>query len=209
MLGLIKRTVGFNAPYRVKLHLYTTLVKPLFSYASIAYSCSKADLNQIERIQSKATKNIINDYVSDYPTRLHNTKLLPSSFIKDINYLCFLCECIHNFIDIRHILSFYNADTSRTRLGQQVLPLRSVRFNSELAGLFLSNRVYMWNILPNTIKQINCRNRFVKPFNKLLYNFYIVKLTTTYHIDNSCTWVTVCRCPQCRQARNTFLSLSF
>ena len=141
--------------------------------------------------------------MSDYPTRLHNTKLLPLSFIKDINDLCFLYKCIHNFIDIdiRHILSFYNADTSRTRLGQQVLPLRSVRFNSELAGLFFSNRVVkMWNILPNTIKQINCRNRFVKPFKKLLYNFYIVKLTTTYDIDNSCTWVTVCRCPRCRQA---------
>ena len=203
MLGLIKRTVGFNAPYRVKLHLYTTLVKPLFSYASIVYSCSKADLNQIERIQRKATKYILNDYVSDYPTRLHSTKLLPLSFIKDINDLCFLYKCIHNFIDIdiRHILSFYNADSSRTRLGQQVLPLRSVRFNFELAGLFFSNRVVkMWNILPNTIKQINCRNRFIKRFKKLLYNFYIVKLTTTYDIDNSCTWVTVCRCPRCRQA---------
>ena len=72
MLGRIKRTVGFNAPYRVKLHLYTTLVKPLFSYASIVYSCSKADLNQIERIQREATKYILNDYVSDYPTRLPN-----------------------------------------------------------------------------------------------------------------------------------------
>ena len=90
MPGLIRRTVGFNAPYRVKLHLYTTLVKPLFSYASIVYSCSMADLNQIERIQRKATKYILNDYVSDYPTRLHNTKLLPLSFIKDINDLCFL-----------------------------------------------------------------------------------------------------------------------
>ena len=168
---------------------------------SIVYSCSKADPNQIERIQRKATKYILNDYVSDYPTRLHNTKLLPLSFIKDINDLCFLYKCIHNFIDIdiRHILSFYNADTSRTRLGQQVLPLRSVRFNSELAGL-LYRVVKMWNILPNTIKQINYRNRFVKPFKKLLYNFYIVKLTTTYDIDNSCTWVTVCRCPRYRQA---------
>ena len=119
--------------------------------------------------------------------------------------MCFLYKCIHNVIDIdiRHILSFYNAATSRTRLGQQVLPLRSISFNSELAGLFFSNRVVkMWNILPNTIKQINCRNRFVKPFKKLLYNFYIVKLTTTYDIDNSC-------CPRCRQAWNTFLSFSF
>ena len=128
--------------------------------------------------------------MSDYPTRLHNTKLLTLSFIKDINDLCFLYKCIHNFIDIdiRQIIFFYNADTSRTRLGQQVLPLRSqVRFNSELAGLFFSNRVVkMWIILPNTIKQINCRDRFVKPFMKLLYNLYIVKLTTAYDIDNSC-----------------------
>ena len=179
MLGLIKRTVGFNAPYRVKLHLYTTLVKPLFSYASIVYSCSKADLSQIERIQRKATKYIIDDYVSDYPTRLHNTKLLPLFFIKDINDLCYLNKCIHNFIDIdiRHMLSFYNADPSRTRLGQQVLPLRSVRFNSELAGLFFSNRVVkMWNILPNTIKQINCRNRFVKPFKETIIYFLHCKV---------------------------------
>ena len=117
MLGLIKCTVEFNAPYRVKLHLCTTLAKPSFSYASIIlYSCNKADINQIE--QRKATKYIINDYVSDYPTRLYNTKLLPLSFIKDINYLCFLYKWIHYFIDIRHILSFYNTDTSRTRLGQ-------------------------------------------------------------------------------------------
>ena len=119
ILGLIKCTVGFNA---VKLHLYTTLVKPLFSCASIVYSCGKADINQIERIQRKATKYILNDYVSYYPTRLHNTKISPLSFIKDINDLCFLYKCIHSFIDIdiRHILSFSNADTSRTRLGQQV-----------------------------------------------------------------------------------------
>ena len=32
---------------------------------------------------------------------------------------------------------------------------------------------------------------------------------TICHIDNFCTWVTVCRCPRCRQAWNTFLSLSF
>ena len=203
MLGLIKCTVGFNAPYRVKLHLYTTLVKPLFSYASIVCSCSKADINQIERIQRKATQYILNDYVSDYPTRLHNTKLHSLSSIKDINDLCFLYKFIHNFIDIdiRHILSFYNADTSGTRPGQQVLPLRSVRFNSELAGIFFSNRVVkMWNTLPNTIKQINCRNRFLKPFEKLLYNFHIVSLTTTYDIVNCCTWVTICRCPRCHQA---------
>ena len=121
MLGLIKCTVEFNAPYRVKLHLCTTLAKPPFSYASIVlYSCNKADINQIEHIQRKATKYIINDYVSDYHTRLYNTKLLPLSFIKDINYLCFLYKCIHHFIDIdiRHILSFYNTDTSRSRLGQ-------------------------------------------------------------------------------------------
>ena len=98
MLGLIKRTVGFNVPYIVKLHLYTTLFKPLFSYASIVYSRSKADINQIERIQRKATKYILNDY--DYPTRLRNTKLLPLSFIKHINNLCFLYKCIHNIIDI-------------------------------------------------------------------------------------------------------------
>ena len=66
MLGLTKRTVGFNSPYSVKLHLYTTLVKPLFSYASIVFFFSKADLNQIERIQRKATTYILNEYVSDY-----------------------------------------------------------------------------------------------------------------------------------------------
>ena len=88
-------------------------------------------------------------------------------FYKGFQRLVFLYKCIQNFIDIdiRHILSLYNADTSSTRLGQQVLPVRSVRFNSELARLFFSIRVVkMGNIMPNTIKQINCRNRFVKPF---------------------------------------------
>ena len=98
MIGLIKHTVRFNAAYRVKFHLYTTLVKPLFSYARVVYSCSKTDINQISRIQRKATKYIPNDCVSDYHTRLHNTKLLPMSFTKDMNDLCFLYKCIHYFI---------------------------------------------------------------------------------------------------------------
>ena len=87
---------------------YTTLVKPLFSYASIAYSCSMADINQIERIQRNATKYILNDYVSDYPARLHNTKILHLSFIKDINDLCFLYKCTHNYALILNWLGYFS-----------------------------------------------------------------------------------------------------
>ena len=110
----------------------------------------------------------VNDYVSDYPNRLHNTKLFFLSFIKDINDLCFFYKCIHNSIDIRHIFYFINADTT---LVQHVFPLRIVGFNSELAGLFIDNHIglEMWNILPNIIKIMPCCNKFAKPFMKLLY----------------------------------------
>ena len=78
--------------------------------------------------------------MSDQPTRLLSIKLLPLSFIKDINDLCFLCKCIHNFLDIDLDIIFLSI-TLNYRLGQQVLPLRSVRINYELAGLLFSNRV--------------------------------------------------------------------
>ena len=51
MLGLIKRTVGFNAPYRVKLHLYLYRRKSVGLYQLWAYIMHTSTMAQTATVR--------------------------------------------------------------------------------------------------------------------------------------------------------------
>ena len=70
MLGMIRK--GFKYPKKelVKL-LYTSLVRPHLEYAISSWSpCLEKDINEIEKIQNRATKLIPELSHLDYPQRL-------------------------------------------------------------------------------------------------------------------------------------------
>ena len=59
-----------------KLLLYNSPVKSPLLYASIMWHPDKGDIQLFEGVQRRATKYILNDYVSDYKSRLTTLKLL-------------------------------------------------------------------------------------------------------------------------------------
>ena len=70
MSGLVKRTLGFNAPVAIKLQLYLSHVRILPKYCTPLWS--PYQVNEImriervlERVQRHVTKRILNEYSSD------------------------------------------------------------------------------------------------------------------------------------------------
>ena len=104
---------------------YSTLIKPTILYASVIWAANRHYQNFIESVQRRATKYILNDYSSDYRSRLLKLKMLPLGYIKEIADACFLYKCLHGYcnININDFVNFYDNSASRTRAANQHLLL--------------------------------------------------------------------------------------
>ncbi len=101
-------------------------------------------------------------------------------------------------IDIRHILSFYDATTSRTRLGQRPYTLIPSRKAPRKAKDYFNRRIVKtWNALPADLVNIIPTNNSILPFKNKLKQFYFNKLEITFNTLLPCTWRTFCPCGRC------------
>ena len=91
VLGLIHRTFSMSHYPLAKAKLYTTLVRSQLIYCTQLWRPHLIkDILNIERVQRRATKYILNDYVSDYKTRLLKLKLLPLMYFLEIQDIMFV-----------------------------------------------------------------------------------------------------------------------
>ena len=68
------------------MKLYLSLVRSQLMYYSQLWRPNLIKhIHSLERVQRRATKYILNDYSSDYKSRLMNLKLLPYMYIYEIN----------------------------------------------------------------------------------------------------------------------------
>ena len=68
----------------------------------------------IERVQRCATKYILNDYISDYKSRLIKLQILPLAYILELNdIMFFICNLKHPHegFNINNYISFASGDT--------------------------------------------------------------------------------------------------
>ena len=79
MVGMIKRSVGFNSPIDVKRQLYLAHVRSILEYCSPMWT----------HVKINSSKLILNDYVSPYHERCTALSILPLCFRRDIIDLCF------------------------------------------------------------------------------------------------------------------------
>ena len=71
MLGLLRRTFSASIPANSKRHLYISLIRSQFMYCSVLWKPNLVKhIQQIERVQRRTTKYILNDYISDYKSHL-------------------------------------------------------------------------------------------------------------------------------------------
>ena len=97
ILGLLRRTFSPQNYTRSKKQLYISLVRSQLLYCSILWKPHFIKhIQQFERVQRRATKYILNDFISDYKSRLIQTQLLPLTYILDLNDIIFFIKSLQN-----------------------------------------------------------------------------------------------------------------
>ena len=203
-LGYIKRVLGNNTPMFTKRLLYVTLVRSIVMYCSQLWSpYKKCDLIYIEQIQRQATRCICNYIDITYSERLERCNLLPLCYVREIQDLLFFYNLINSRLNVR-IENYFTIDNS-VRRGRSIhknLFIVHKRYNTEKCYSYYTNRILkMWLSLPEIIQNINPPPRITsKPllFKKALTDYYKNKTVQIYDVKNTCTWITTCRCIQCR-----------
>ena len=109
-LGLVRRTFNSSIPPLTKVKLYVSLIRSQLMYCSpIWRPYLVKDISNLEHLQRRATKYILNDYISDYKTRLFKLELLPLVYTFELSDIMFFIISIKNptsSFNIHHFISF-------------------------------------------------------------------------------------------------------
>jgi len=109
-LGLLRQTLSHLIDTSTKKVLYLALVRSQLLYWSpIWHPYVMCDITALERIQRRATKYILNDYSSNYRTRLLNLNMLPLMYILMV-FVTYFSLVQHPF-NINNYVSFYHYPT--------------------------------------------------------------------------------------------------
>ena len=94
-LGLIRRCFNRNIPYFAKKNLYISLVLSQITYCSVIWRPHLIkDIKLLESIQRRATKFILNDFTSDYKSRLIKLNLLPLMMFYELCDIIFYIKSV-------------------------------------------------------------------------------------------------------------------
>ena len=190
--GMIKRSLGYNAPISVKLDLYKSLCRSILESASQVWSPHNKDkIRQVESIQRCMSKYILNDYTSCYTDRCKALKLLPLSYRREYSDLVFVFKVLNGLLNVDFtnevLLSDQSSHSLRSNNG---LTLQSSHVLTEcFLSSFFNRVVHLWNILPVDIRSCST----LHCFKAHLASYYFTKLNN-YDVFNSCSLTSICRC---------------
>ena len=196
MIGIIKRSVGFNSPIDVKRQLFLAHVRSILEYCSPTWSPTHVkDIIKLEQVQRQASKYFLNDYVSPYHERCTALSILPLCFRREI--IDFLYSHLNNKLPCDYSSNFELAcPHNGLRSAQQgvllKLPLcKSVQFQCT----YCYRTARLWNTLSFVIRDSSSLHIFKKNLNKLY-----LTMVNLFDVNNRCrpTWSLACACVNCR-----------
>ena len=190
-LGLLKRTFP-TVHVSAKKNLYLSLVRSQLTYCSPVWRPQLLKhISFLEKVQRRSTKYILNDFESDYKSRLISLNLFPLMYwieLADIMLLVTLLKYPDNRLNILEHISF---SSTKTRSSTH-LKLKQHRSRTNLSRHFYFSRICrLWNALPPIDLTLSTDiRRAVKHF---LWSNFIDK----FNCDILCTFHFVCPCTKC------------
>lgn len=193
VLGLLRRTFRMSANVNEKRLLYISLVRSQLMYcSSIWHPYLVKEIVRLERVQRRATKYILNDYRSDYKSRLVSLNLLPLMYILELNDVMFCVKSLQSptrDFNIRDFITFSSGGT-RSSTAMKMAHTRSI---SNSSRHFYFNRIArLWNSLPPFDLQsspITIKDH--------LYVFLWEHFRANFDSNNACTNHFICPCSKC------------
>jgi hypothetical protein len=200
-LGLVRRSLGYMCCMEAKLLAYKSLIRPLLEYCSVLWfqPYNKKLLKLLETIQRKSTKYILNNYDMNYSTRLSSCMILPMSYRFEYLDILFTYGLISGLVDMDVNSIIKISDTEHTtRYTEDCIRLVIPKVKTDYQLNFYTCRaVSCWNSLPNYLLNINEFENELS-FKKELKNYYLEKVRSLFNEDRTCTWVSACKCWNCK-----------
>ena len=121
-MGLIHWTFSSCQSNSIMVGLYTSLIRSLIR-SQLLY-CTQVwcphlmkDILNMECVQRRATKYILNDYISSYKTCLTKLKLLPLMYLFELHDILFAIKSIKGPTTHFNITDYINFNSTNTRSG--------------------------------------------------------------------------------------------
>ena len=191
MFNLLRRTCHFvNNPVK-KRTLYLTMVRSLFEHGSVVWAPTNLSyISNFEALQKRCIKWILNEQFISYDSDLYTLKLkdldiLPLQYKFIFTDLIVFHKIVHNAVQIS--LPDYLVPRRPTRQ----LPYHHLNFSVSdlfpklktcLKNNFFIRNLSMWNLLPNTVKELSNFTIFKHELRIFLWN------NISQHNDNNATF---------------------
>ena len=185
--GLLRRIFKNCRSISAKKLLYITLVRSQLTYGSQLWNPYLIrDIVSLERIQRRATKFILNDYISDYKSRLLKLGLLPLMYVLDF-YDMFFCKALNHPSVHFNILDFVQFSHNNTRSSSTNKLQYVYSSNNYLRNFYFTRLPRLWNCLP----RIDL-NRPLSSIKSTIYNYLWQHFKENFDSMDPCTFHFCC-----------------
>ena len=160
-LGLIRQSFSLSVPIRVKKCLFISLVRSKLTYCSQVWRPHLIkDICLLEQIQRRGTKYILNDFQSDYKSRLISLNLLPLMYMYEILDILFLVKNLKRPDPSLPIHDFILFSSLSTRAGCTSKLVHQESSTSTSSHSYFRRVTRLWNAIP--IIDLNCSLPIIK-----------------------------------------------
>ena len=148
------------------------------------------DIRQLERIQCRATKFILNDFQSDYKNWLSSRDLLPLMMMFELNDILFFIKNYispQNCFQITKWFEFISTSTRSSSSNKLTFSQQNLSFHNYHP--FFDKLPRLWNALPPLDLTLS-----VSTLSRIIKTEFKNKFLTQFNPENPCTYHYACPC---------------
>ena len=184
--------------------LYVSLVRSQLLYCTQIWRPRlMKDILNIERVQRRATKYILNDYTSSYKTRLIKLKLLSLMYLFELHDILFAIKSIKIPTIRFNITNYINFNSANTRSGANNKLIHIHHLNNLSRHSYFHRLPSLWNTMP--VFDLNVSFATLKF--KLKKHFW-EHFLNHFEDNNNCTLHYQCPCSECHISRPPTINLT-
>ena len=174
--------------------LYVSLVRSQLFYCTQVWRPHlMRDILNIERVQRRATKYILNDYTSSYKTRLILLNLLPLMYLFELHDILFAIKSLKSPTIQFNITNYINFNPANTRSGASNKLIPTHHLNNLSRHSYFHRLSSLWNAMP----VIDLNMSFAQLKSKLKWDHFL----NYFDDNNNCTLHYQCPCSRCHLSR--------
>lgn len=192
MLHLLRRSFHSVKAVNPKKILYLSLIRSKVTYCSQIWRPNFIkDIKVLEDLQRRATKFILNDFSSNYKSRLICLEILPLMMFFELNDIMFFVKSVKFPSPTFNILDYVSFANFKTRSSSSKLK-HTLSSTTSSAHFYFNRLPRLWNSLPfiDLNQSLSTIKRNIK---KVLWNHFL----KNFNSDNSCSFHFCCPCTNC------------